>query len=147
MAKSRSTLVFMNFRQSLYKSILFSLGFNSNFYFHFSELEYGTPDGLLKPFLHTWSLSVEEQYYILFPIILLITFQYFRKYIIHVFIFGFVLSLGLADWGSTHHHFFNFCFQLNPVFSPYLNQYFKHTIINFHHDISIIIVIIIPMVF
>jgi len=57
------------------KSILFSLGFSSNFYFHFSGLEYGTPDGLLKPFLHTWSLSVEEQYYILFPIILLITFK------------------------------------------------------------------------
>ena len=35
------------------KSILFSLGFSSNFYFHFSGLEYGTPDGLLKPFLHT----------------------------------------------------------------------------------------------
>ena len=53
---------------SFSKSILYSLGFTSNFYFHFSGLEYGSPEGLLKPFLHTWSLSVEEQYYILFPI-------------------------------------------------------------------------------
>ena len=52
------------------KSLLYSLGFGSNFYFHYSGLEYGSPEGLLKPFLHTWSLSVEEQYYLLFPIMI-----------------------------------------------------------------------------
>ena len=46
------------------KSIIYSLGFSSNFYFHFSGQEYGAQSGLLKPFLHTWSLSVEEQFYI-----------------------------------------------------------------------------------
>ena len=90
------------------KSILYSLGFSSNFYFHYSGQQYGAESGLLKPFLHTWSLSVEEQYYILFPIILLITFKYFRKYIIHILILGFVISLGLADWGSRNHPSFNF---------------------------------------
>ena len=54
------------------KSILYSLGFSSNFYFFFSGQQYGAESGLLKPFLHTWSLSVEEQYYILFPIVLLV---------------------------------------------------------------------------
>ena len=62
------------------KSILYSIGFSSNFYFHYSGLQYGTEDGLLKPLLHTWSLSVEEQYYILFPVILLIIFKFFRKF-------------------------------------------------------------------
>ena len=57
------------------KSIFSSLGFGSNFYFHYSGQEYGNLDGLFKPFLHTWSLSVEEQYYILFPIILLFTIK------------------------------------------------------------------------
>jgi peptidoglycan/LPS O-acetylase OafA/YrhL len=61
-----------------------------------------------KPFLHTWSLSVEEQYYILFPIVLLITFKYFRRYLIHILILGFIVSLGLADWGSINHPSFNF---------------------------------------
>ena len=51
------------------KSILFSLGFNSNFYFWSSGLSYGAESALFKPFLHTWSLSVEEQFYILFPLI------------------------------------------------------------------------------
>ena len=62
------------------RSILYSLGFSSNFYFFTSGQQYGAIDGSLKPFLHTWSLSVEEQFYILFPITLLITFKYFRKY-------------------------------------------------------------------
>jgi peptidoglycan/LPS O-acetylase OafA/YrhL len=90
------------------KSILYSLGFSSNFYFWYSGLIYGVESGLLKPFLHTWSLSVEEQYYILFPIVLLITFRYFRKYLIHILILGFIISLGLADWGSGNYPVFNF---------------------------------------
>jgi peptidoglycan/LPS O-acetylase OafA/YrhL len=90
------------------KSILYSLGFSSNFYFHYSGQQYGAESGLFKPFLHTWSLSVEEQYYILFPIVLLIIFKYFRKYLIHILIFAFVVSLGLADWGSRNHPSFNF---------------------------------------
>ena len=90
------------------KSILYSLGFSSNFYFWYSGQEYGAESGLLKPYLHTWSLSVEEQFYILFPIVLLVTFKYFRKYLIHILILGFVISLGLADWGSKNHPSFNF---------------------------------------
>jgi peptidoglycan/LPS O-acetylase OafA/YrhL len=90
------------------KSILYSLGFSSNFYFHYSAQQYGTASGLLKPFLHTWSLSVEEQYYIIFPIILLIVFKYFKQYLIHILILGFIISLGLADWGSRNHPSLNF---------------------------------------
>ena len=90
------------------KSILYSLGFSSNFYFHYSGQQYGAESGLFKPFLHTWSLSVEEQYYILFPIVLLIAFKYFRKYLIHILILGFVISLAMADWGSRNFPSFNF---------------------------------------
>ena len=85
------------------KSILYSLGFSSNFYFHYSGQVYDAESGLLKPFLHTWSLSVEEQYYILFPVVLLITFKYFRKYLIHILIIGFIVSLGLAEYTTRHY--------------------------------------------
>jgi peptidoglycan/LPS O-acetylase OafA/YrhL len=90
------------------KSILYSLAFISNFYFHYSGLQYGAETGLLKPFLHTWSLAVEEQYYILFPIILLIIFKYFKRYLIYALILGFIISLGLADWGSKNNPSFSF---------------------------------------
>tara|TARA_B100000989_G_scaffold298562_1_gene288448 strand:- start:46 stop:2064 length:2019 start_codon:yes stop_codon:yes gene_type:complete len=92
----------------LLKSIIYSLGFSSNFYFHYSDTQYAAESGLLKPFLHTWSLSVEEQYYILFPLIFLISFKYFRKYLIYILILGFIISLTLADWGSRNHPQFNF---------------------------------------
>ena len=92
------------------KSILYSLGFSSNFYFHYSGQQYGAEGGLLIPILHTWSLSVEEQYYILFPIVLLITFKYFRKYLIHTLIFGFIISLGLAEWTSRNYPSISFYF-------------------------------------
>jgi peptidoglycan/LPS O-acetylase OafA/YrhL len=90
------------------KSILYSLGFSSNFYFHYSDQQYAAESGLLKPFLHTWSLSVEEQYYIIFPIVLLIVFKYFRQYLIHILILGFIISLGLADWASRNYPSFSF---------------------------------------
>ena len=92
------------------RSILYSLGFSSNFYFHYSGQKYGAESGLLKPFLHTWSLSVEEQYYILFPIVLLIVFKYFRKWLIHILIFGFIISLGLAHYTSKNYSSVSFYF-------------------------------------
>ncbi len=92
------------------KSILYSLGFSSNFYFHYSGQEYGADSGLFKPFLHTWSLSVEEQFYILFPLILLVTFKYLRKYLVHILILGFIVSLGLADWTSKNYPSASFYF-------------------------------------
>ena len=90
------------------KSILYSLGFSSNLYFHYSGQVYGAESGLLKPLLHTWSLSVEEQYYIIFPIFLFIIFKYFNRHLIYILILGFIISLGLADWGSRNHPSFNF---------------------------------------
>ena len=85
------------------KSIFYSIGFISNFYFHDIGQQYGATDALLVPFLHTWSLSVEEQYYILIPIVLLIIFKFFKEHIIHILIFIFVVSLGLAEWGSKNY--------------------------------------------
>ena len=48
------------------KSVIFSLGFTSNFYFFKTESDYYAFASALIPLLHTWSLSIEEQFYILF---------------------------------------------------------------------------------
>ena len=92
------------------KSILYSLGFSSNFYFHYSGQEYGAANGLFKPFLHTWSLSVEEQFYIIFPVIILLLFRYFKQYLIFILILIFFISLGFADWGSKNYSSASFYF-------------------------------------
>ena len=55
----------------------------------------------LKPLLHTWSLAVEEQYYLLFPPLLMMTWRYGRQFILTVLLLILVSSLGLAQWASA----------------------------------------------
>jgi peptidoglycan/LPS O-acetylase OafA/YrhL len=81
-------------------SILSTLGFASNFYFYLADVQYNAEDSLLKPFLHTWSLSVEEQYYIFFPLVVLLIFRNIRKYILTILFIGILISLYFADVGS-----------------------------------------------
>ena len=85
------------------KSILYSLGFSSNFYFWHSGEQYGAESGLLKPFLHTWSLSVEEQYYIFFPVLLIFIFKYFKQTLPIILFISLITSLLIADWGSKNY--------------------------------------------
>ena len=129
------------------KSILFSLGFSSNFYFHYSGQQYGAESGLLKPFLHTWSLSVEEQYYVLFPIVLLIIFRYFKKYFIYTLIIGFVLSLGTADWTSRNYPSISFYFihtRMWELIAGSMLAYFEIT--NGHRSQNRILNLILPFI-
>lgn len=45
---------------------------------------YFASDAKLNPLLHTWSLAVEEQFYLLFPILLLLCFRYASRYLVAV---------------------------------------------------------------
>tara|TARA_B100000886_G_C20414222_1_gene488533 strand:- start:287 stop:2335 length:2049 start_codon:yes stop_codon:yes gene_type:complete len=128
------------------KSILYSLGFSSNFYFHYSGQEYGAESALLKPFLHTWSLSVEEQFYILFPIGLFVTFKYFRKYLLQILILGFIISLGLAEWTSRNYPSASFYFlhtRIWELLAGSILAYFEIT--NGHRSKNKILNLILPL--
>lgn len=92
------------------KSVITSLSFSSNYYFHYSAKEFGSEIGLLSPFLHTWALSVLVQFYIIFPIFLLILYKFFRKYLITILVLLFIISLGLADWNSKSSSSISFYF-------------------------------------
>jgi len=74
------------------KSLISSLFFLSNYHFYFSGELYDAESSLLKPLMHTWSLSIEEQYYIIFPLILTIVFKFFRKNLFKVFVLLFLIS-------------------------------------------------------
>ena len=62
------------------QSVLTSIFFGSNFFFYFSTTEYGSESALLKPFLHTWSLGVEEQFYLAFPVVSLVVYKFFKDH-------------------------------------------------------------------
>jgi peptidoglycan/LPS O-acetylase OafA/YrhL len=53
-----------------------------------------------KPLLHTWSLAVEEQYYILFPIFLMLTWRLGIKWVLILLLVVFFISLGVAQWSA-----------------------------------------------
>jgi len=73
--------------------------FSSNILF-WSESGYFDINTDLKPLLHTWSLAVEEQYYILFPLMLMMTWRMGIKWILTILVFTFFISLVLAHWGA-----------------------------------------------
>ncbi|MBS0181750.1 MAG: acyltransferase [Nitrospira sp.] len=76
--------------------------FASNILFYLTS-SYFEPAAELKPLLHTWSLSVEEQYYVLYPIFLLIAWRFGKseRWIVVALILLTVLSLAAAQYGST----------------------------------------------
>ncbi len=55
-------------------SALFGL---SNFYFINNEINYFLNESI-NPLLHTWSLGVEEQFYLVYPILIISIFKYFN---------------------------------------------------------------------
>jgi len=52
------------------QSLVAIAGFSSNILF-WRKSGYFEPDAFLQPLLHTWSLGVEEQYYLIFPALLI----------------------------------------------------------------------------
>lgn len=73
-------------------------GFASNVLF-WKTTGYFESDAALKPLLHTWSLAVEEQYYLFFPVLLMLIWRTGKNLISSLLVIIFVLSLCLAQWG------------------------------------------------
>ena len=97
---------------SYFKSVIATLLFFSNFYFY-KTTPYFQSESDLEPLLHTWSLSIEEQFYIIFPITLLLFHKFFKRYIFLMLIFGFVASLFICQFlalktGGTLNFYFTF---------------------------------------
>ncbi len=64
----------------LNKSMLAAALSAGNFYF-WNTSGYFDLSSLQKPLLHTWSLAVEEQFYLVFPVLLLLLHRFARSYL------------------------------------------------------------------
>ena len=67
---------------------LFAALASSNISLYVDSVDYWGNDGLLNPFTHTWSLGVEEQFYLIFPLLI-----YFLTIRYRVKSFGFAASV------------------------------------------------------
>ena len=76
-------------------SVMAVLVFASNIFFWRSN-NYFDAGSDLKPLLHTWSLGVEEQFYVLFPIFLMLAWRLGRKRIVGLLTIVALLSLALC---------------------------------------------------
>ncbi|MEQ6916868.1 acyltransferase family protein [Halomonas aquatica] len=82
---------FKDFSQSLVGVATFT----SNILFS-SDSGYFAEPAELKPLLHTWSLAVEEQFYILYPPLLLVLCRFVPEHLFLIISLGTLYSLGLA---------------------------------------------------
>jgi len=61
------------------RSLISTPLFLSNFLFY-STSNYFSIDSELKPLIHTWSLAVEEQYYIIYPLFFMLIWKFGKKW-------------------------------------------------------------------
>ena len=83
------------------RSVAATALFSSNLLF-WKESGYFDAASELKPLLHTWSLAIEEQFYILFPLVLMVFWRRARRWLVPTLGLVFVISFGLAQWGAIH---------------------------------------------
>jgi len=79
------------------KSTGATAAFVSNLYF-WRTSGYFDAASELKPLLHTWSLAVEEQFYLLFPIFLFVIYRTLRRHLGIALWACAIASLALATW-------------------------------------------------
>ncbi len=75
--------------------------FGSNLFFLLTS-DYFSTAAELKPLLHTWSLAIEEQFYVFFPIALLVAWRFGLRRIFWGVVTVGVVSLAASVWLTQH---------------------------------------------
>ena len=95
------------FYRDLFQTITAISLFMSN-YLIYLKSGYFAPIGELKPFLHTWSLAVEEQFYVIFPLLLFLFWRFVRIATEWLLIILLISSFLFCLWALSHHPNANF---------------------------------------
>jgi peptidoglycan/LPS O-acetylase OafA/YrhL len=77
------------------QSVVATVFFSSNIFFWIKS-DYFSTLAELKPLLHTWSLAVEEQYYLVFPLLMILIWKGDRRHIRATTVFGIMALLSLV---------------------------------------------------
>ncbi|HEX7857266.1 MAG TPA: acyltransferase family protein [Sphingobium sp.] len=79
------------------KSLLATLFFSSNFAFY-ADTGYFSLAASTRPLLHTWSLAIEEQFYIFWPLLITFCARKGRTSVNSMLVAVVIISLALAIW-------------------------------------------------
>jgi peptidoglycan/LPS O-acetylase OafA/YrhL len=101
----------------LIKGIKYSIFFISNIFFS-QKIDYFSIDSDKNLIINLWSLSIEEQFYLLYPILLVTIFKFARKYIFLVIVTSTFISV--LFYSETLYSLLN----LNKIFFNYDNYIF-----------------------
>ncbi len=89
---------------SLSKAFIAASFFISNIFIWRQSAGYFASDTKEMPLLHTWSLSLEEQFYFIWPVILILFIKFTsRKKIAQIIFCITIFSFLLAEWASRTH--------------------------------------------
>lgn len=96
-----------SFMEDFSQSLVAVSFFSSNILF-WHETGYWGVENELKPLLHTWSLAVEEQYYVLFPLFLMLMWRFKKRWIFVSFLIFSLASLFVSHWAAYNKPTANF---------------------------------------
>jgi peptidoglycan/LPS O-acetylase OafA/YrhL len=88
-----------NFFEDFSRSLVAVATFTSNIYF-WKYSGYFDNSAYLRPLLHTWSLAVEEQFYIFMPVAMLLLHRFARRLLLPALVIATVLSFALSVYAT-----------------------------------------------
>ena len=106
-----SQKAFVEYKESLIASTFFY----SNY--HFKNLDFYIAESTkFMPLLHTWSLAIEEQFYILFPLLTFLVFKFLKKYFFLLVVLMTAFSIYLNFLINEPYKFYNIEFRIWELF-------------------------------
>ncbi|WP_440939062.1 acyltransferase family protein [Candidatus Pelagibacter sp.] len=127
-----SSIIIYQFNPDIYtlrefsKSSYFSISFLSNYFFMANDY---FQQNISRPFLHTWSLSIEEQFYIFYPLFLFFFKNISRNLKISLFLVLITLNIILVNSGGN--------LKLNyPFFEEKILFFSNSVFFNFYSPLS-----------
>ncbi|EGV36021.1 acyltransferase family protein [Neisseria weaveri] len=115
------------------QSLVSVAAFSSNILFWLTSGYFETATEL-KPLLHTWSLGVEEQYYLFFPLIMMLLWKKGRALLVPFMLLLMIASFAASEWAVRHYPtaaFYLLPFRAWELFSGaavayYFSKYDRH---------------------